>query len=107
MLGPGDHFANRLRIGRIILLSLDVRLHVGRRYQAHGVPNRLKLARPKMRGGTSFNANEAWRQLREKRLDVAALQLAADDHLPSRFNSMHLEKRLGDIETNRCNRLHR
>jgi hypothetical protein len=43
-VGLGDRFANRLRIGRVILLSLDVRLQ---------------------RGGTSFNANEAWRQLRE------------------------------------------
>jgi hypothetical protein len=44
-----DRLADRLRVGRIILLSLDIRLYVGRRYQTHGVPKRLKLPRPIMR----------------------------------------------------------
>ena len=66
-VGPRDRFANRLRVSRIILLSLDIRLHVGRRYQAHGVPNRLKLARPVMRRCASLDANKARRELREKR----------------------------------------
>jgi glucose 1-dehydrogenase len=46
---PRDRLAYRLRIGRVILLSFDIRLHVGRRYQAHGVPKSLKLPRPIMR----------------------------------------------------------
>src|SRR5215475_11794684 len=106
-VGPRDRFANRLRVGRVILLSLDIRLHVGRRYKAHDMSNRLKLARPVMRRCASFDANEARWELREKLQDVPTLQLTADDHLPSRFNSMHLENRLRDVETNRCNRLHR
>jgi hypothetical protein len=60
-----------------------------------------------MRRGASLNANEARRELREKRQDVPTLQLTADDHLPSRINSMHLKDRLGDIETDCRNRLHR
>ena len=69
--------------------------------------NRLKLARPVMRRCASFDANEARWELRKKRQDVPTLHLTADDHLPSRINSMHLENRLRDVKTNRCNRLHR
>ena len=46
---PGDRFADGLGVSGIVLLSLDVRLHVGRRHQAHRVPERLQLARPIMR----------------------------------------------------------
>jgi hypothetical protein len=34
----------------------------------------------------------------EKRQDGATLQLAADDHLASGINSVHLEDRLGNVE---------
>jgi hypothetical protein len=39
---------------------------------------------------------KARQELREKRQDVPTLHLTADDHLPSRINSMHLENRLRD-----------
>ena len=45
---PGDCFADGLGISGIVLLSLDVGLHVGRRHQAHRVPEPLELARPMM-----------------------------------------------------------
>jgi hypothetical protein len=35
---PGDRFADGLGVSGIVLLSLDVGLHVGRRHQAHGMP---------------------------------------------------------------------
>jgi len=41
---PGDRLADGLRISSIVLLSLDVRLHVRRGHQAHGVAERLELA---------------------------------------------------------------
>jgi hypothetical protein len=41
---PGDRFANCFRVSRIVLLSFDVRLDVGRRHQAHGMAERLKFA---------------------------------------------------------------
>jgi hypothetical protein len=59
-----------------------------------------------MRCGASFDANQARRKLREKSQDLPTLQLTADHHLPGRINSMNLENRLRDVETNRCNRLH-
>jgi len=47
-IGSRDRFANRFRIGGIVLLSLDIRFHIGRRHQAHSVTERLKFARPVM-----------------------------------------------------------
>src|SRR5262249_32216252 len=46
---PGDRLADGLSIGGIILLSLDVRLDVGRRHQAHRMTKTLQFARPMMR----------------------------------------------------------
>src|SRR5262245_8772910 len=46
--GSGNGFANRLSIGHVVLLSLDVGLHIGRRHQAYRMPQRLELARPMM-----------------------------------------------------------
>ena len=45
---PRNRFADGLGVSRIVLLSLDVRLHVRRRHQPHRVPKRLQLARPIM-----------------------------------------------------------
>jgi hypothetical protein len=36
----------RLGVSSIILLSLDVRLHVGRRHQANGVAKRQEFVQP-------------------------------------------------------------
>src|SRR3954469_24008105 len=54
---PGDCFANGLGVSGIVLLALDVGPHVGRRHQAHLVPERLELARPMMRCGASLDAD--------------------------------------------------
>src|SRR3954452_20908097 len=103
---PGDCFANGLGVSGIILLALDVGPHVGRRHQAHLVPERLELARPMMRCGASLDADQAGWQLLEERQDVATLQLTADDHLPGSINAVHLKDRLGDVETDCRDRLH-
>jgi len=42
-VSPGDGFANRFCVSRIVLLSFDIRLDIGRRHQAHGMTQRLKL----------------------------------------------------------------
>jgi hypothetical protein len=66
----------------------------------------LELARPIVGRGASLDANQAWWQLLEKRQDRAPLQLAADDHRAGGINSVNLEHRLGDIETDCRDRLH-
>jgi hypothetical protein len=40
---PGDRLANRFRVSSIVLLPLDLGLHIGRRHQANGVAEGLKL----------------------------------------------------------------
>src|SRR6266705_4081225 len=53
-----------------------------------------------MRRGAGLDPNQAWLQLLEKRQDVAALQLTADEHLAFRVDAVDLKHRLCDIETN-------
>ena len=103
---PADRLTNRLGISGIVLMPLHIGLHVGRRHQAHGVAKGLKFARPMMRRGASFDTNQARWQLLKESQDVAALQLAADDHLAVSINAMDLKNRLRDIETDCCDSLH-
>ena len=105
-VGPGDRFADGLGVSGIILLSLDVWLHIGRRHQAHGMPERLEFTRPMMRRGAGFDANQARRQLLEECQDVTTLQLTADAHVAFNVNAVDLKYRLCDIETDSRNGLH-
>ena len=70
-VGSRDSLADRLCVGRIVLLSLDIRLHIGRRHQAHRMAKRLEFARPMVRRCASLDANQARWQLMEERQDVA------------------------------------
>jgi len=87
-VGSSDRLANRFCVSHVVLLPFDVGLYVSRRHQSHGMTKCLKLARPMVRRGASFYADQAWRQLLEERQDRAPLQLAADDHLASGINSV-------------------
>jgi hypothetical protein len=105
-VGSRDRFANSLSVSRIVLLTLDVGLHVSRRHQSHGMAKCLQFARSMVRRCARLNADQTRRQLLEERQDRAALQLAADNHLTSGINSVNLEDRLGDVETDCRDRLH-
>src|SRR6266404_4890331 len=103
---PGDRFANRFRISRIILLSFDIGFHVGGRHQAHGVAQRLKFTRPIMRRRTGLDTNEARRQLLKERQHIPPLQLTANNNIAIRINAVDLKNRLRDIETDSRNGSH-
>src|SRR5712672_3317563 len=103
---PGDRFANRFRISRIVLLSFDIGFHVGGRHQAHGVAQRLKFTRPIMRRRTGLDTNEARRQLLKERQHIPPLQLTAKNNIAIRINAVDLKNRLRDIETDSRNRSH-
>ena len=92
-IGSGDCLTDRLGVNRIVLMPLHIGRHVGRRHQANGVAKRLQLARPMMRRGTGFDANQARRQLLEKRQNVAPLDLAAKHHIALRIDGVNLENR--------------
>src|SRR5208282_2549556 len=103
---PGHRFADCLGVGGIVLLPLDVWLHVGRRHQPHGVTERLKLARPMMRGRAGLNPDETRRKLLKERNNIPAPELTANDHVPPRVDAVDLKDRLRNIETNRRDRVH-
>src|SRR5207244_10911256 len=102
----GDRLADSLGVGSIVLLPLDVRLHVGRRHQTHRMPQRFELARPMMRRSAGFDADEARRQPLKEWQNVPALELAANDHITCRVNSVDLKNRLCDVETDCRDCLH-
>jgi hypothetical protein len=60
-----------------------------------------------MRRSTSLNANQAWWQLLKESQDRPPLQLTSDDHLAASVNAVNLENRLGDIETDYRDCVHR
>src|SRR5207245_3772374 len=103
---PGHRFADCLGISGIVLLPLHIRLHVGRRHQAHSMTERLEFARPMMRGCAGLDTDKTWRQLLEESSDVTALQFAPDDHFPFGVDAVNLKNRFCDIETNCRDRLH-
>src|SRR6266700_1859326 len=103
---PGHRFADCLGVGGIVLLPLHIRLHVGRRHQAHSMTQRLEFARPMMRGCAGLDTDKTWRQLLEESSDVTALQFAPDDHFPFGVDAVNLKNRFCDIETNCRDRLH-
>src|SRR5712672_1402349 len=59
-----------------------------------------------MRRSAGFDADEARRQPLKEWQNVPALELAANDYITCRVNSVDLKNRLGDIETNCRDRLH-
>ena len=95
--------ADGSRVGSIVLAALDVRLHVARRHQTHIVPERLELARPMVRCGAGFHADQAGRHLLEKADQLPAAELPRDHRLSRSVDAMHLEHVLGDIQTDRAN----
>src|SRR4029450_6535094 len=104
---PRDRFANRLRVGDVVLLPLDVGLHIGRRHQPHCMPKRMQFTRPVVRRGAGLYTHQTWRQLLEECQDVPAPQLTAHNHLARGVNAVYLKYRLGDLEAGCRNRLHR
>ena len=56
---PADRLADGFSVSSIILVSLDVGPRVSGRHQAHHMTESLQFARPMMRRGAGFDANEA------------------------------------------------
>jgi hypothetical protein len=86
-------------------VALDVSLHVFRRHQPNLVPKLRQLTCPIVRGGTSFHANQAGRQRREKLHHLTAAKLLPHDDPLGRIDAVDLKHVLGDIQTD-CGNLH-
>ncbi len=69
---PPHRLADRLGIGGIVLVALDVGLHVLRRHQPHLMAKLREFTRPIVRRGAGLHADLARRQRLEERQNLAA-----------------------------------
>jgi hypothetical protein len=90
-----NSLANRCRIGGIVLIALDVRLHVLRRHQPHLVPKRTQLARPVVGRRTRFQPDHTARKSAEESQNLVAPQSAAQNRLTLRIDAVNLKNVLG------------
>src|SRR5215213_7504506 len=104
--GPLSGLADRLRIGHVVLLPLDKRLHVSRRDQLHRVAELGDLAAPIMRAPTGLHGHRAGRQRGQERQKLAAAQLLAKHNSSRTVGPMELKDVLGEIQSNGAHRAH-
>src|SRR6201987_4839998 len=103
---PLGCFTDGLRIGGLVLLSLDERLDVGRRDQAHVMTQLSDLTRPVVRTGTGFYRDDAPGLRCEETEQLRASDALAKQHMPGSIRSMHLKHVLRDVQADRANLLH-
>src|SRR3954464_3515996 len=96
----------RLRIGHVVLLALDERLHVRRRDQLHRVAELGNLASPKVSAATRFQGHRAGREGCEERENLAAAQLLAKHNSSRAVGSVQLKDVLGEVETDGAHLVH-
>jgi hypothetical protein len=100
---PPNRLADRLGVGSIVLVALNVSLHVLRWHQPHLVAKLRQFTRPLMRRGAGLHADEARWQRLKKRQHLAAPQLLPNHDLFGRVDAVDLKHVLGDIQTDRGN----
>jgi hypothetical protein len=100
---PPYRLEDRLRVGGIVLVALDVGLHVLRRHQPDPMSELRQLTRPIMSRGAGFHADKARRQSFEERYYLAAAKLLSDDDPLGHVDAVNLEHVLGYIQTDRSN----
>jgi hypothetical protein len=100
---PLHRLADGRRVGSVVLASLAahaVRRHQLGRHQPHGVAVRLKLPRPVVRARARFHPNDARRQPRDQRTELAARHLRlAQLHHPTAVHPVNSKHVLGQIDT--------
>ena len=94
-------FADRLRIGGIILLALDEGLHIGGRDKLHLVPRVARLSAPEMRSSDSMaTMHSNW--LKNGSI-WSRLSFLRKKHVARGKSPMHLEHILRQIESDSGN----
>src|SRR5450631_1972033 len=102
---PAHRLANRLRIGGVILPTLDIGLHVSGRHQLYGMPELCEFAPPIMRRRTGFHPDQARFETRKKREDLDPSETLANNRLAIRIDGVKLKYSLGEINAD-CGTLH-
>src|SRR6516164_9542503 len=98
--------ADRFRIGGIVLVALDVRLHVLRRHQSHLVAKRAQLPRPVVRRRARLQANQTWPQSTEERQNLRTPKLLAQNRRSLCIDPVHLKNMLRQVQSDRSNLAH-
>src|SRR5215475_3213878 len=101
-----NRLANRFRIGGIVLVALDVRLHVLRRHQAHLMAKRAQLPRPVVRRRARLQANQTGRQSTKERQNLRTPKLLAHNRRSLCIDPVHLKNMLRQVESDRSNFAH-
>src|SRR5262247_4637942 len=101
-----NRLADRFRIGGIVLVALDVRLHVLRRHQSHLVAKRAQLPPPVVRRRARLQANQTGRQSTEERQNLRTPKLLAHNRRSLCINPVHLKNMLRQVQSDRSNLAH-
>src|SRR5262249_28483421 len=101
-----NRLADCFRIGCIVLVALDVRLHVLRRHQSHLMPKRAQLPRPVVRRRARLQANQTWRQSTEERQNLRTPKLLAHNRRSLCIDPVHLKNMLRQVQSDRSNLAH-
>lgn len=94
-----DCLADRFGVCEVRLVPLHIRLGVLRRDQPDVVAERYQLTGPVMRARARFHADEACRQALEECEQFAPSDAALQNGSSLRIDTVDLEDRLGEIET--------
>src|SRR5262245_60331530 len=103
---PRHCLADRRRIVRVVLATLEIGLHIARWHQLHRVAKGLQLATPVMGRRTGLDADQARLQAGKELQQLRPTDTLANNHRPSRVDAVSLEYRLRNIETDRDNLAH-
>src|SRR5262249_49828939 len=101
-----NRLANRFRIGSIVLVALDVRLHVLRRHQPHLVAKRAQLPPPVVRRRARLQANQTGRQSIEERQNLRTPKLLPQNRRSLCIDPVHLKNMLRQVQSDRSNLAH-
>src|SRR5262249_39493660 len=96
-----NSLADRFRIGGIVLIALDVRLHVLRRHQSHLVAKRAQLPRPVVRRRARLQPNQTGRQSTEERQNLRTPKLLAQNRPSLSIDPVHLKNILRQVQSDR------
>ena len=101
-----DRLADRLGVRRVVLVPPHVRLCVGWRDQPNIVPQLAQFARPVVRRPARLHADQAGRQLAEKRQHLRAPHGPAHHDRARPIDPVHLKNLLRDIDADHANLFH-
>src|SRR5262249_28110813 len=101
-----NSLANRFRIGGIVFVALDVRLHVLRWHQSHLVAKRAQLPRPVVRRRARLQANQTGRQSTKERQNLRTPKLLAQNRRSLCIDPVHLKNMLRQVKSDRSNLAH-